>query len=390
MNTLSTEETELIEDAELLRRVVEEQNSAALEMLIRRHSRLVMGIVRQKLFRQEDAEEAFQSTFVKLIEQSQKIRNREALPAWLMRVARNEAHQLLRGKQRTPVHSTPETLEQTVMASENKDVQHDLQVLLDEVDQLPENFQPAVILCYLEGKTQEEAARQLGLTSAAVKGRLERGRKLLKERLLKRGVGMAVLVSSWQANQAGAAGMVTAALVQQTAQVCMSSVVLTVGSAAVATSTLSKGAVLMSIAGSKKVIVGVALGLLMIGGGTTYVVSSISNQTIKAPAEREPDEPQPVVTAPVEAQPATSGLSKELQELVEKVKEQETLYDSIEMKSVSDLVFHNPLAQPQPGFDVNPYQPTGNYQNHEASQNRDGYDTHSHHGRFVIHDHERK
>src|SRR5262249_60436326 len=53
----------------------------------------------------------------------------------------------------------------------------------EEVRRLPEVYRLPVILCCLEGRSQEEAARQLGWTPGSVKGRLERGRARLHHRL---------------------------------------------------------------------------------------------------------------------------------------------------------------------------------------------------------------
>ncbi|MCA9040898.1 MAG: sigma-70 family RNA polymerase sigma factor [Planctomycetaceae bacterium] len=341
------------EDAELLRRVVEERETAAMELLIERFSGLVMGIARQMLSNREDAEEVFQTTFTKLVEKAHLIRNRQTLSAWLFTVAQNESRQLLRNRKRVPVTSSPEILEQTVCTPAQDENQQDLQLLLNEVNQLPEKFQPAIILCCLEGKSREEAARQLGLTSHAVKGRLERGRNLLKKRLLKKGVGLSVLFASWQTNQATAATLVTTTLMQQTVTTCMSSVLLTAGSTAVTTSTLSKGAMFMVMAKSKTIITGAVLALIVVGGGTALYVNSESRNatsfTVVAASANSGQQADGLVV---------KGLAPNLQELVMKVIAQEMLYQNMEVNSISRAEYHYPLSNPQLGFDVNPDQPT--------------------------------
>jgi uncharacterized protein (TIGR03067 family) len=65
-------------------------------------------------------------------------------------------------------------------------------ILHEEVGRLPEKYRTAIVLCYLEGRTNEEAALALACPVGTVKGRLNRGRELLRERLKRRGVLLSV------------------------------------------------------------------------------------------------------------------------------------------------------------------------------------------------------
>src|SRR5262249_31590861 len=78
-----------------------------------------------------------------------------------------------------------------------------LAALDDEVRRLPEVYRLPVLLCCLEGRTQEEAARQLGWTAGSVKGRLERGRARLQARLARRGLPVSVALAGIGGSRGG-------------------------------------------------------------------------------------------------------------------------------------------------------------------------------------------
>ena len=62
----------------------------------------------------------------------------------------------------------------------------------EELNRLPEKYRAPLILCDLEGRTHQEAARYLGWPIGTVKSRQSQGRGLLRDRLAGRGVGLAV------------------------------------------------------------------------------------------------------------------------------------------------------------------------------------------------------
>src|SRR5439155_18752038 len=109
---------------------------------------------------------------------------------WLYQVARHVALQARTATARRQDHER----RAPVMASAEPWLDLSLRELQEavgeELARLPERYRAPLVLCYLEGKTKEEAARLLGESPGAVKGRLERGRQKLRARLTKRGLAL--------------------------------------------------------------------------------------------------------------------------------------------------------------------------------------------------------
>jgi RNA polymerase sigma factor (sigma-70 family) len=186
-------------DAELLGRFAANGDEAAFELLVRRHQRLVFGVCRRTLRNIHDAEDAFQATFLTLARRAGRIHKREALAAWLFRVAYHTALTARAGRARR------ESQEQAAAAVEGTTTddpaaaperREEWAAVDEEVSRLPERFRAAAVLCYLEGKTVDEAARLLGCPRGTVASRLARARARLHSRLSRRGVGLTVGVAA--------------------------------------------------------------------------------------------------------------------------------------------------------------------------------------------------
>jgi hypothetical protein len=73
----------------------------------------------------------------------------------------------------------------------------ELQTVLDqELARLPQKHRAPLLLCYLEGHTRDEAARQLGWPLGTLNSRVERGRELLRTRLARRGLTLSGALSA--------------------------------------------------------------------------------------------------------------------------------------------------------------------------------------------------
>jgi RNA polymerase sigma factor (sigma-70 family) len=175
-------------DADLLGRIAATRDADALTELIRRHAGLVWGVCRRTLRQSQDAEDAFQATFLALVRQAGRLDGRGALAGWLHTVATRVARKArARAAKRGPVLDAADRPVAESHAVEASDL---FAVVDREISRLPLRLRTPVVLCCLEGLTRDEAAEQIGCSTAAVKARLERGRRLLRKALERRGLDL--------------------------------------------------------------------------------------------------------------------------------------------------------------------------------------------------------
>jgi RNA polymerase sigma factor (sigma-70 family) len=177
-------------DGQLLTCFIERRDEAALAALVKRHGPMVWGVCRRLLGHHQDAEDAFQATFLVLVQKVGAVLPREMVANWLYGVACMTARRVkvANAKRRRRERQVTEMPEPEGV---RQDRLHRLQPLLDqELSRLPEKYRVAIVLCDLEGKTRKEAARQLGVPEGTVASRLMRGRALLAKRLARGGLGL--------------------------------------------------------------------------------------------------------------------------------------------------------------------------------------------------------
>jgi RNA polymerase sigma factor (sigma-70 family) len=171
---------------------------SAFRELVHRHGPMVMGVCRQVLRHPHDVEDAFQSTFLLLVHKSRSITAPESLGPWLHSVAYRTAW---RARNTVSRYRQAESTELEAVETRSTDADHlDLRpVLHEELGRLPDKYRAPIVLCHLEGKTHEEAARLLRWPVGTLSGRLSRGRQLLKSRLERRGLAVPsiILLCSW-------------------------------------------------------------------------------------------------------------------------------------------------------------------------------------------------
>lgn len=182
-------------DGELLLRFTRGEQ-AAFAKLIDRHQRVVWLACWQVLRHRHDVEDTFQATFLILARKASSLHTVDSLAAWLHRVAYRAAIRLLRHRKRNTAAQLPTEVEM----AEDKLLQiqrrEESSILLEEMRALPDKYQVPLILCYLEGRTRSAAADEMGCTTATIKGRLARGKSMLRVRLARRGVGFSVAMAA--------------------------------------------------------------------------------------------------------------------------------------------------------------------------------------------------
>jgi RNA polymerase sigma factor (sigma-70 family) len=199
-------------DAHLLRRFSAGGDSAAFEVLVKRHGPLVLGVCRRVLGDWHAAEDAFQNTFALLAQKAGSLRQPEALAPWLYGVAYRTA---LKARARTARRGACERAAATEAAVDPVDdlVWRDLRVVLDEaVGGLPEKYRTPVVLHYLQGVSVAEVAGRLGWPRGTVATRLARARERLRRALARRGVALSAGALAALGGSAASARVPTALL----------------------------------------------------------------------------------------------------------------------------------------------------------------------------------
>ena len=182
-------------DSQLVEQFVtgdDESAALAFKAIVERHGSMVLRVCRLVLRDAHAAEDAFQATFLVLARRARTLGSRELLCNWLYGVAARTARKARATAMRQQVRDRAVAYHRPVATFEPSldESQRDLeQVLHEEIDRLPRPYRTAVVICYLEGMSQAQAARQLQLAESTVRGRLARARTMLSQRLTRRGVG---------------------------------------------------------------------------------------------------------------------------------------------------------------------------------------------------------
>jgi RNA polymerase sigma factor (sigma-70 family) len=196
LRRLAVPSIKTLSDQQLVEQFVDRQEQASFAALVQRHGPMVLAVCRRVLHHTQDAEDAFQATFLVLARKAGSIRKQGSVASFLYGVAHRVASKLraqrsrrvLCERQAPPRTKTPTTEELTWRELRS--------VLDEELGSLPEDNRAPLVLCYLEGRTQDEAARQLGWSLGTFRRRLEQARARLGRRLTRRGLALSAVLSA--------------------------------------------------------------------------------------------------------------------------------------------------------------------------------------------------
>jgi RNA polymerase sigma factor (sigma-70 family) len=185
---IDTRCTSEIPDTQLLQAFLAQHDEAAFAALVHRHGPMVLGVCQRLLRDPHEAEDGFQATFVVLLRKAPSLVNCVMLGNWLYGVAYRVALKMRSAASRRLAREGQGKDMDQPAPSHGVDW-HDLRPVIDDaLQRLPRKYRAPIVLCYLEGKTNEEAARILRWPSGTVKGRLARARELLRLLLARRGL----------------------------------------------------------------------------------------------------------------------------------------------------------------------------------------------------------
>jgi RNA polymerase sigma factor (sigma-70 family) len=177
-------------DADLLRRYVATRDESAFAALVKRYGPLVLGLCWRLLRHRQDAEDAFQAAFLVLARKAGAIRKSESLAGWLHRVAFRAATRLRAARSRRLARQAPLADVPQADSAEELTVRETQRALEEELNRLADRYRAPLLLCCVQGRTRDEAAQQLGWSLGVLRGRLDRGRELLRARLARRGIAL--------------------------------------------------------------------------------------------------------------------------------------------------------------------------------------------------------
>jgi RNA polymerase sigma factor (sigma-70 family) len=299
-------------DLELLGAFARGKSEAAFAALMRRHGPMVFALCRRILGNQQDAEDAFQATFLVLARKAGALPPGSILGGWLYGVASRTARKLRADRARRSAREAAAPVPGSGSPVPEVIAREALALVDDELGKLPEKFRAPLVLCCLEGLARDEAARQLGWPASLVKSRLEQARELLRRRLAGRGLTVSAVSATLGQLESGAGGAAPPLLAGATVQTAVAT------ASGLPVTTVSAGVLLLSERMVRTMFwekfKGVSAVLLLLGAlaaGATGAVLAARDGAGPAAADRPPPGPAEPPPAKARARPAALALKAE-------------------------------------------------------------------------------
>lgn len=143
-----------------------------IENIVANYSNMLFKLCFSVLCNNADAEDAVSETFIKYITKSPHFKDEEHKKAWLIRVSTNICYDICRSRKRSDFINIDDLNNYCSTEQEHN--------ILEEVMQLPSKYKTVIHLFYIEGYKSDEISKILSITPAAVRKRLQYGRKMLK------------------------------------------------------------------------------------------------------------------------------------------------------------------------------------------------------------------
>jgi RNA polymerase sigma-70 factor (ECF subfamily) len=214
-----------VAEGQLLRRFVALGDQRAFEVLVRQHGPMVLRLCLRILSNQQDAEDAFQATFLVLARKAASLRAEGSVAAWLHGVAYRVAHKARIAAARRRKHESCCTERHGADPVSDLTLREAHEILHKELLRLPDRLRVPLVMCYLEGLTRDEAGRRLGWSPGLVKSRLEQGRDRLHLRLARRGLALSGALITVLFDETAASAAVPADLATSTTSAALAAAV---------------------------------------------------------------------------------------------------------------------------------------------------------------------
>ncbi len=174
-------------DKQLLKAFTARRDEAAFTELVARHSAMVQRVCWRVLGNEHDVEDCVQAVFMLLARRARLVAWQASIANWLYgaawRIAKREWRRHLKApSQEYEMNEYPQSAQAGVESDGDDQLELIEQRLYPAIFALPSRYRGPIVLCYLEGKSRQQACKELGIRESVLKGRLERGKQVLRKK----------------------------------------------------------------------------------------------------------------------------------------------------------------------------------------------------------------